>query len=112
MRIVPSVIVAFSLLAGLPACGSDEPAVKSDNCGDLGFTPRTDDGAFDIVATGVSCQRAKTVAAASRDRRDADPLSYEAGGFSCTGTRLPSDGLPGVRWRCTRDGATITFTRN
>ena len=112
MRIASSVIVAFLFVTGLSACGDDEPRATSTNCGDVGFTPQTDDGAFNIVATGVSCERARRVAAITRNRRYADPLSYEADGFSCTGARVPNDGLPGVNWRCTRSGDTITFTRN
>lgn len=112
VRIASSVIVAFILLTGLPACGSGARPAKPANCGDVGFTPQTDDGAFNIVATGVSCSGARRVAAMTRNRRYTDPLSYEADGFSCTGTRVPSGELPGVAWRCTRDGDTITFTRN
>lgn len=112
MRIASPVIVLVLLLTGLSACGSEEPPAKPANCGDVGFTPQTDDGAFNIVATGVSCERARRVATMTRNRRYADPLSYEADGFSCTGTRVPNEGLPGVDWRCTRNGDTITFTRN
>ena len=112
MRIASSVIVAFLLVTGLSACGNAGRRAKTANCGDVGFAPQTDDGAFNIVASGVSCQRARRVAAMTRSRRYADPLSYEADGFSCTGKRVPNDGLPGVDWRCTRNGGTITFTRN
>jgi hypothetical protein len=106
------VIVAILLLAGLSGCGEDEQTAKAVRCGDVAFTPQSDDGAFNIVATGVSCEGARRVAALTRNRRHADPLSYEADGFSCTGTRVPNDGLPSVDWRCTRNGDTITFTRS
>ena len=112
MRIASPVIVAFLLFTGLSACGDDEPPVTTARCGDVAFAPQTDDGAFNIVATGVSCERARRVAAMTRDRRYADPLSFAADGFSCTGTRVPGDGLPGVDWRCVRNGDTIAFTRN
>ncbi len=78
----------------------------------VGFTPHTDDGAFDIQAAGVDCETAKKVAETTRHRRYADPLAFAAEGFRCTGARKPGDGLPGVDWRCERDGAVITFTRS
>lgn len=112
VRIAVSLIAMVLLITGPAACGDDGPATGAVDCGDVGFTPHTDDGAFDIAATGVSCERARRVATRTRTRRDADPLSYEADGFSCTGTRISGDGLPGVAWRCTRNGNTITFTRN
>ena len=109
LRLVLTAAVACAVLA---ACGGDEKPAEPTACGMIGFTPQTDDGAFDIQATGVGCATAKQVARATRDRRVSDPLSFSAEGFACTGERTPSDALPGVAWRCERDGAVVTFTRN
>ena len=111
-RTAPALAIALVLATGVVACGADKQAARPVDCGDIGFTAQSDDGAFNIAATGVPCRDARTIAAMTRNRRYSDPLSFEADGFSCTGTRITGDTLPGVNWRCTRAGDTVTFTRN
>lgn len=77
----------------------------SRRCGDVPFAPQTDAGAFDIHATGTSCETARAVArAADNAARD----SYSARGFRCEGGE-PQGELPSVEYTCTKEDARITF---
>lgn len=101
-----------AVVVTLGACGdADEPAPVTA-CGDVAFTPQTDDGAFGIRASGTDCATARTVARATRDRDPGDPLAFTVAGFRCAGTRTPDAVLPGVDWRCRSGERVVTFTRN
>jgi hypothetical protein len=76
-------------------------------CGDVVYTPQTDNGAFDIRARGVSCSTARAVARAG----DGAGRNYSSRGFLCTGT-VRENGLRRTVTTC-RDGARrIEFVRS
>lgn len=79
----------------------------SGDCGDVAFAEDTDHGAFNIEASGVSCEVAREVAAASHNAG----LRYRAEGFLCEGTRV-TNGLTRDRFTCRRDDDRITFVRS
>ena len=110
MRIA-SCLVTCLLIAVLAAPAQSHKATTR-SCGQIAFTPNSDDGVFRIRAHGVGCRTARRVARASRrlgiligTRR------YRSEGFSCRGT-LDDSYLPSVNWRCTRGAAVITFARS
>ncbi len=120
---VAVLVLAVSVTVG--ACASEErqarsgdhadtaPAARASipttpdvqSCGDLGYTPQSDNGAFSIKATGVSCATAREVAELSRGF----PPTFRAHGFTCR-TEGPVGQLPSHPYTCTAgDGARITF---
>lgn len=107
----PTVTVTETETVPTPQTQETAPTPPGDGaeameCGDVGFEPQTDAGAFGISATGASCDVARRVAAASER---AGGRSYEAEGFGCSGA--PRGGqLPTIEWVCTRDEAEITFS--
>ena len=110
MRI--AVCLATCLLIAVLAAPAPSHEAITRSCGQIGFTPNSDDGVFSIRAHGVGCATARRVARASRrlgiirgTRR------YRSEGFSCRGT-LDDSSLPSVRWRCTRGAAVVTFVRS
>ena len=104
-----SLLMTLAVLLLAPA--SEAPAATARSCGSVGFTEGTSDGAFAIRATGVSCRVARRVARASRSHGVEDPPDrYSARGFTCRG-RYSDEGMPGVRYRCTRGSATVRFDR-
>jgi len=78
----------------------------SRGCGDVAFTPQSDNGAFAIQATGVDCATARQVAAGAEDRRGG---AYSAAGFSCRSTGTTGGPLPATRYRCEGGGGVVTF---
>lgn len=112
MRRLAVATCTVALLVGEAGCGEEERPAPGTACGDVAFAPRTDDGAFSVRAYGTDCATALAIARATRDRRVTDPLAFVAAGFRCTGTRTPTDALPGVEWRCERGDRLVTFTRN
>ena len=100
---------AVVVAAGLPAPAG---AAGTRSCGQIGFTPNSDDGIFSIRARGVGCTTARRVARAARPLKIVDGARrYRSRGFTCRG-RFDDEGLPRVRWRCTRRTAVITFQRS
>ncbi len=88
--------------------GGGDGGEQTRRCGDVGFEPNTDSGAFDIRATGVSCATARGVAADAENRA---PGRYTSQGLTCRSE--PTGGeLPATRYTCTRprDEARVTFT--
>ncbi len=79
----------------------------AQSCGDVGYEPNTDAGAFKIRAKGVGCATARQLA------RDAEgrSLPFELRGFSCTGRQVDA-ALPYTRVTCTRGDAEVTFQRS
>jgi hypothetical protein len=85
--------------------------VSVRKCGGIAFTPRTENGVYDIRARGISCRRARRVARAVRFEGIVEgPYEYREAGFECQG-RYAGEVLPSVDWRCTRKLAWITFSR-
>jgi hypothetical protein len=102
-------LIALLIAAGLPAV----PAQAAQrNCGQIGFTPNTEDGVFEIRATRVSCKTARAVARRARDTGVTNgPRRYRARGFRCRG-RFDDTTLPMVHWTCRRNSARVTFDRS
>lgn len=77
------------------------------SCGDVGYTPNTDHGAFRITAEGTSCAVARSIA------RDAEgkPQTFTTRGYTCTGTRREG-GLPSTRFTCRNGERRVTFSRS
>ncbi|MFP5361111.1 MAG: hypothetical protein ACLGI5_00100 [Thermoleophilia bacterium] len=77
------------------------------SCGDVGYVPNTDAGAFRIRAAGVGCATARELA------RDAEgrSLPFELRGFACRGRHVDAL-LPYTRITCTRGDSEVTFRRS
>jgi len=101
------------ILAGklVPAAGAAAPA---RSCGWVGFERASDNGAFKIRATRVSCRIARAVASGSRDHgprgRPGATYFYKARGFRCWGREL-STPLPDAEYHCRRRSSRVTFHR-
>jgi hypothetical protein len=82
-------------------------------CGQVGFTPDSEDVAGDITATGVPCDEARAlVEVAGRRTSSGGPPSLEVDGWRCVVTHATDDPLPRSDYRCTRGRATVTFGRS
>lgn len=90
---------------GTTAAPTTATATGPQDCGQVVFTPNSDNGAFAVQATGVSCETARAVAAAAENRSG----SYAAEGFDCKGIADETAALASTAWTCTNDGARITF---
>ena len=79
----------------------------AQSCGDVGYVPNTDAGAFRIRASGVGCATARELA------RDAEgrSLPFDLRGFTCRGRHVDAL-LPYTRITCTRGDAEVTFRRS
>lgn len=77
----------------------DDSPRRNRDCGDVAFTPNSDDGAFQINVVGASCDIARGVARAARRQ---EGLAYRAQGFRCNGERREGEALPTVEWICVR----------
>jgi hypothetical protein len=99
-----------ALFAAPPAGAVRAKPPKS--CGGITFTPRTEDGIWNIRAFHAGCRKARQVARASRPLSvTRGPYSYRKSGFRCSGKPAAS-GLPRVWWRCTRGRSSVVkFTR-
>lgn len=103
-------VIALSLLAA-HAAGPLAYGVAARACGEIVFTPRSEDGVYAIRATNTSCPVARRVARAVRPLSiTRGPYSYRVAGYRCRGT-LDDVSLPVVAWRCTKRHARVTFTR-
>lgn len=76
------------------------------SCGQVGFEPETDHGAFDIRATGVRCDLARSVAAEAVGHV---PDEYRSHGFTC-GSQATGNELNSFYYNCAKDGAQVSFT--
>ena len=82
-------------------------------CGQVGFTPNSEDAAGDITATGVTCDEARAfVELAGRRTSSGGPPSLEVDGWRCVVTYATDDPLPRSDYRCARGPATVTFGRS
>ena len=101
------VLVAFAAVPS-PASAAER------RCGNIGFTPASDDGVSGIRAEGVSCRTARSVARASEPcgptGTPGTVKRYRHRRFRCVG-RERATALPSMRWRCTRGAAVVRFVR-
>lgn len=79
----------------------------AQSCGDVGYAPNTDAGAFRIRASGVGCATARELA------RDAEgrSLPFNLRGFTCRGRHVDA-ALPYTRITCARGDSEVTFRRS
>jgi hypothetical protein len=107
---VVAIVLAALLSAVFASTGhADDKQRAWRKCGSIAFTPNSDDGVANIRARRVPCRTARHVARASEPTSVIDgPSTYRAPGFTCRG-RPQDDGLPTVRWTCTRKKARVKF---
>jgi hypothetical protein len=74
-------------------------------CAAVAFTPASDNGAFSIRARNVSCAVARDVARGA----EGGDLSYRRAGLRCRGV-FDDSRLAQTIYRCTRQGARVTFS--
>ena len=110
MRPLVLLTAAVVAIAGAPASAD----AASLSCGSIGWTPNSDDGAFDIRARDVGCRKARRVARAAKpygpSGEPGTTFRYRARGFRCVGTERDT-ALPSIRFSCRRDSARVTFSR-
>lgn len=100
---------ALAALLAMPtaAPAHDAPAPKSRSCGQVAFTPNSDDTASNIRATGLTCGLARDFI---RDSSGRPGPRFR--GFTCTSTDVNNpEGLPYSRYRCTGAGDVIRWRR-
>ncbi len=103
-KTVTAIVVAG--LLGLPtAAMAHEPKTRS--CGQIGFTPNSEDMAAKIRATGLTCGLARDFV------RDSEGRPVERfRGLRCASTDVENpEGLPYTRYRCVGDGDVIRWRR-
>ena len=104
-RLLLSAIVLTGLL-GLPS-GALAHETKTRSCGQIGFTPDSDDVAANIRATGLTCGLARDFVRDS-EGRPGDTFR----GFRCRRTAVANpQGLPYTRYRCVGAGDVIRWRR-
>jgi hypothetical protein len=96
-------LVATGLAVPVESAIASPNAHQGRACGTLAFTPRTEDGAFELTARGVSCEIAREVALAI-DAGETRPLS-----FRCRGRWESGPGLPHSHWFCVRGGQEVSW---
>ena len=103
-KMISAVVLAG--LLGLPSAAmAHEPKTRS--CGQVAFTPNSDDMAASIRATGLTCGLARDFVRDSKGR-PGDRFR----GFRCRRTAVDNpDGLPYTRYRCVGDGDVIRWRR-
>jgi len=81
-------------------------------CGDLTFTSQTEDGASDILVTGLSCELAADfIRRVARSHNFySGPRSFTYEGFSCT-EKLVDNGLPAGLYRCVDGERTVSWKK-
>ena len=100
--ILPLALTA--LLALAPAASAGTTGSLRD-CGDVAFTPNSDDMGSDIAARGVTCKVARGFVRAAKGRPGA-----RFRGYACTVKNLDT-ALPSKRYRCTDGGKLIRWTK-
>jgi hypothetical protein len=114
----PLTALVAAVTVGASACGSVSHTrlAGKRSCGVVAFSPASEDGAFEIRTSGISCSVARSVARASRYEGSSGtggPSSpiYRFDGFTCKG-RETTAALPTVRYECLRGDAKVTFNRS
>jgi len=112
MRIRAGIVACAVAVLVAVAVPAPAGAAVTRQCGQISFTPDSDDGIFDVRARGVGCRTARRVARAARPLKIVGgSRRYSSRGFTCRGT-FDDEGLPTVRWRCTRGSAVVRFERS
>jgi len=99
-------VLVAALAAATPPAVAHTPKPVTRSCGQVNFTPNSDDLAANVQATGLTCGLARDFV---RDSRGRPGASFR--GFRCTRTPGPPDSLPYTRFRCTGAGDVIRWRR-
>lgn len=108
----PEVVIAWTkldpYLSPLGKSLKGNPDVTG--CGDIGFTPNTDDMVGDIEAIGTDCKTAKAVARGihSQDQSFEGNVEQDSEGFHCLGA-FDEEGLPSYSYQCSNGKAVVRF---
>ena len=98
-------ILPLALLVAAVALAPATAGAAARDCGEIAFTPHSDDIAGDIRAEGVSCKTARRFIRAV----DGDaPKRFR--GYRCTRKDLDT-ALPSWRYRCTDGGKLIRWIK-
>lgn len=100
--VLPLALVAALALTPLALGGTTSPV---RDCGDIAFTPNSDDMASGVAAKGVTCKYARGFVRAAEGTPGA-----RFRGFSCTRTARDT-ALPSWRHRCTEGGRLIRWIK-
>lgn len=109
-------LLSLALTAGTAAIaptGAD--ATKVRVCGNLTFTKNTEDVAWNVRASGVSCRAARRVVKQVRGKWpspsfDGATSDFSYRGWWCHGVERDLT-LPQVNWKCTKRSAWIRFKK-
>lgn len=103
----------YEILYPCTACHLGSIEVVAPQCDDVVFTPNSENAAWDIVATGMSCAEAEAFV-----RKVGGPMGpinglprVESDGFTCVRTSRSDRGLPSATYECTNGNKRITFVR-
>ena len=99
--VLAAALLALAATAGPATAGQQ----TTRNCGQVNFTPNSDDVAAQIRATGLTCGLARDFVQDSEGRP-----GRRFRGFTCTSTAV-EDALPYRRYRCTGAGDVIRWRR-
>ena len=89
------------------ACAPPASAATTRHCGQVAFTPNSDDAAGQIRATGLTCGLARDFV---RDSKGRPGRRFR--GFTCTSAAVDDPmGLAYTRFRCTGAGDVIRWRR-
>jgi hypothetical protein len=81
-------------------------------CETVVFTPQSEDGAFDIEATGLPCSEAEELVRRAGSRTSSGgPPSVTVDGFRCVLVRTEDDPLPRGFYECTDGPKKVTYVR-
>ena len=108
MRRILTLVLAAALLVPLAATAGPATAgtPTTRQCGQVNFTPNSDDVAAAIRATGLTCGLARDFV---RDSEGRPGRRFR--GFTCMSTAQDDAALPHRRYRCTGAGDVIRWRR-
>ena len=113
----PVVAGRYRIAFACTACTVGEFEVTVDPsagtpCGNVGFTPDSDDVASSVVAWNMACPEAEALVAKVGQPLGFDgPATAEADGFRCVRTGQEERALPMAFYECTNGARRVTFTR-
>lgn len=98
--------------AATPVPPSETPTARPRGCGDVHFDTSSDNAAWDIRASGVTCGAAIGLvrAVVTKHRLDSPARQVRAQGWTC-GFSIDGDGMPTGHYSCRKGSAQVTFDR-